>query len=316
VREAQLAEAFADVLELPSVPVTASFFDLGGDSLRALRLVTAIRRRCELDLPLRMLFEHPSVAALAAATHRGTNVEQEPLVAIQPHGRRPPLFCVHAIDGDVLGYFELARRLGREQPLYGLQAWRRPDEPFGTTVEEMAQVYVGALRRVQPSGPYRLVGWSFGGVIAFEMARQLRAAGESVALLTLLDSRCPRGEVELTEAEVRAEDERALAQAGESGAPSWAADLDAGAVEAALALRARWVRSMRAYAPEAQPVPLLLLSASETALGDGGWGEATTATLEVRELPGNHLAMLRDPMVARVADELRQALAALEGGEA
>ncbi|HYX22780.1 MAG TPA: condensation domain-containing protein, partial [Thermoanaerobaculia bacterium] len=120
------------------------------------------------------------------------------LVPIQPLGARAPLFCVHALGGEVLGYYQLARQLGTDQPVYGLQA-RPLDGQAGqagkagqaeapqTTIEEMAAEYLDAVRGLQPAGPYLLAGYSFGGVVAFEMARQLTRAGEEVALLAILD---------------------------------------------------------------------------------------------------------------------------------
>ncbi|HTG31557.1 MAG TPA: amino acid adenylation domain-containing protein [Thermoanaerobaculia bacterium] len=118
-----------------------------------------------------------------------------PLVPIQPLGARTPLFCVHALGGEVLCYYRLARQLDTDQPVYGLQA--RPMEGQAeaprVTVEETAAEYVDAVRSFQPAGPYLLAGYSFGGVVAFEMARQLTGAGEEVALLALLDTAVPPG---------------------------------------------------------------------------------------------------------------------------
>ncbi|HSK81566.1 MAG TPA: condensation domain-containing protein, partial [Thermoanaerobaculia bacterium] len=118
-----------------------------------------------------------------------------PLVPIQPLGSRTPLFCVHALGGEVLTYYRLARELGTGQPVYGLQA--RPLEEHAEApqamIEEMAAGYLEAVRSLQPAGPYLLAGYSFGGVVAFEMARQLTLAGEEVALLALLDTTVPPG---------------------------------------------------------------------------------------------------------------------------
>jgi thioesterase domain-containing protein len=114
------------------------------------------------------------------------------IVPIQPQGSRPPFFCVHPVGGGVFCYRALARHLGSEQPFYGLQARDliRGQEPHAD-IETMAADYLEALRSVQPAGPYRLGGWSLGGVTAFEMAQQLRRQGQSVALLTLIDSVVP-----------------------------------------------------------------------------------------------------------------------------
>jgi len=114
------------------------------------------------------------------------------IVPIQPQGSRPPFFCVHPVGGGVFCYRALARHLGSEQPFFGLQARDliRGQEPHAD-IETMAADYLEALRSVQPAGPYRLGGWSLGGVTAFEMAQQLRRQGQSVALLTLIDSVVP-----------------------------------------------------------------------------------------------------------------------------
>jgi thioesterase domain-containing protein len=120
-------------------------------------------------------------------------------VPIQPLGDRAPLFCIHAIGGEVLYYYRLARELGTDQPLYGLQARpidgkTRPSAAPQITIEELAAEYLNAVRSCQPVGPYFLAGHSFGGVVAFEMARQLTASGEDVALLALLDQPVSAGD--------------------------------------------------------------------------------------------------------------------------
>jgi non-ribosomal peptide synthase protein (TIGR01720 family) len=119
-----------------------------------------------------------------------------PLVPIQPRGTRVPLFCVHALGGEVLSYYRLARELGTDQPVYGLQArpLDGPTEAPRVTIEEMASEYVAVVRSLQPHGPYHLAGYSFGGVVAFEMARQLTLGGQEVALLALLDQPVSRGD--------------------------------------------------------------------------------------------------------------------------
>jgi thioesterase domain-containing protein len=114
------------------------------------------------------------------------------IVPVSPGAReagRRPFFCIHPAGGDVLCFFPLARHLGADQPFYGLQARGLEDaqEPFAT-IEEMAAHYVEEIRSVQPAGPYRLGGWSFGGLAAFELARQLQAGGEEVELLAVLDT--------------------------------------------------------------------------------------------------------------------------------
>ncbi len=116
-------------------------------------------------------------------------MEIVPPVPAAPGDGRRPFFCIHPAGGDVLCFFPLARHAGADQPFYGLQSRGLEDagEPFAT-IEEMAAHYAGEIRRVQPRGPYRIGGWSFGGLAAFELARQLRAAGEEVELLAVIDT--------------------------------------------------------------------------------------------------------------------------------
>ncbi|MBW4576031.1 MAG: amino acid adenylation domain-containing protein [Aphanothece sp. CMT-3BRIN-NPC111] len=191
--ESTLAEIWAEVLNLERVGINDNFFDLGGDSLLAIRLIDRIHKQFERELPLSALFLTPTVAGLARILSPGADsLPWSPLVAIQPHGSNPPFFCVHPIFGVVFPYYELAYHLGTDQPFYGLQPKGLDGEsPPLTRIEDMAAHYIEALRVVQPKGPYFLGGWSFGGLVAFEMAQQLQRAGHQVALLALLDTQAP-----------------------------------------------------------------------------------------------------------------------------
>jgi thioesterase domain-containing protein len=195
--ELQLVQIWEEVLEVHPIGIRENFFDLGGHSLLAVRLMAQIKQQLEthLHLPLATLFQANTIEQLAVLIrHRwaAEKVEWSPLVAIQPKGTKPPLFCVHPTGGNVLCYFELAKSLGTEQPFYGLQAigLEKGQVPY-SQVEEMASFYIEALLRVQPEGCYHLAGWSFGGLVAFEMARQLEAQNKVVSLLALLDTVVP-----------------------------------------------------------------------------------------------------------------------------
>jgi amino acid adenylation domain-containing protein len=187
--EATLCSLFAEVLGLERVGVNDSFFDLGGDSLLAIRLIARVRAALSADLPIRVLFRSPTPAALAGALggHDAAG-EFEVLLPLRRDGGRPPLFCVHAVEGISWRFAGLAGHLPADQPLYGLQSRGLARlEPLPGSIEEVAADYAGQIRSVQPEGPYHLLGWSLGGTIAHAVATYLQEQGEEVALLVILD---------------------------------------------------------------------------------------------------------------------------------
>jgi thioesterase domain-containing protein len=170
------------------VGVHDNFFELGGHSLIAVRLFALMETEFGRRLPLATLFRAPTVAQLAAMLDTESGSASSSLVPIQPSGSLPPFFCVHAVGGNVLEYYDLAKHLGTDQPFYGLQSRGLTGDTPDTRIEDMAAHYVNEMRKVQPVGPYFLGGRSLGGMIAYEMACRLRADGDEVAMLALLDS--------------------------------------------------------------------------------------------------------------------------------
>ncbi|HKB68260.1 MAG TPA: amino acid adenylation domain-containing protein [Pyrinomonadaceae bacterium] len=188
--EQTLANIWQEMLAVEQVGVHDNFFELGGHSLLAVRLFAVIEKKFGKRLPLATLFQAPTVAQVAALLKtESRSAAWSSLVPIQPLGPKQPFFCVHAVGGNVLEYYDLARLLGPDQPFYGLQS-RGLDgqqQPH-TRITEMAAHYIKEIREFQPEGPYLIGGRSLGGMIAFEMASQLKAAGQEVSLLALLDS--------------------------------------------------------------------------------------------------------------------------------
>jgi phthiocerol/phenolphthiocerol synthesis type-I polyketide synthase E len=187
---ASLALIWQQLLGIDAISIDQNFFDLGGDSSLAVRMFAEIERTFGVKLALATLYEAPTIEELARIL-RGevSRSGWSPLVAIQPSGSRPPLFCVHGAGGTVLMYRELSRHLGDDQPFYGLQSQGLDGSctPL-TKIEEMAAVYAKEIRKVQPQGPYFIGGYCMGGTVAFEVAQQLHEQGEAIGLLTLFDT--------------------------------------------------------------------------------------------------------------------------------
>ncbi|PSB52343.1 non-ribosomal peptide synthetase [Chamaesiphon polymorphus CCALA 037] len=184
-----IANIFASVLSVRTVGIYDNFFDLGGHSLLAIQLVSRIQQHFQINLPLAILFESPTVEQLAIVIDSPLSTKLwSSLVSIQSDGSLPPFFCIPGVGGNVLCFAKLAEYLGKNQPFYGLQAQGLDGEQSPLeSIEEIAHEYIKDIKRVQSVGPYFLGGHSFGGKVAFEMAQQLRKEGESVAFVAVLD---------------------------------------------------------------------------------------------------------------------------------
>ncbi len=348
--EATLVRLFAEVLAVPAgdggVGVLDSFFDLGGHSLLAVRLMAGIQREFGRELPLSRLFEAPTVERLAALLRQEGSVAAPwgPLVPLTPmdaDSTRPPFFCVHPVGGSVFCYRELAAALGREQPFYALQArGLESGEPPFESIEEMATAYLEALRAAQPAGPYLLGGWSFGGLVALEMACQLEKVGER-ASLALLDptapgaaggSDLPEGaelddvssllllardlggmagvRIALTASDLAPLDPEArldlvLAHAEAAGALPPGAE--PAQVRRLLRLFQANVQAAFAYRAPVCPSPIDLWLAEEGADREARlavWERVAAGRLAVHTAAGDHYSLLREPRVRALAEDL------------
>jgi nonribosomal peptide synthetase DhbF len=200
IQEQTLCSLFNEVLSLKHVGIDDNFFEIGGHSLLAIRLVSRIRATIGLELSIRNLFEAPTVAGLAAQLAKPILANpHEVILPIRTSGSHSPLFCVHPGLGLCSGYSALIQHIDPSWPIYGVQARGLNDsDPLPGSITEMAREYLVHIRKLQPHGPYYLLGWSFGGCVAQAMASLLQQTGEEVGLLALLDA-FPADQYEQTE---------------------------------------------------------------------------------------------------------------------
>ncbi len=226
--ERQLAALWAQLLNVPQIGVRDDFFDAGGHSLLTMRLFAEIEERLGVNLPVASIFTAPTVEGLARLVEsKSARDHWRSLVPVAARVEGRPLFCVHGAGGEIALFAELGRRMGATRPFYGLQAQGldgRTD--VLATVEEMAAHYVAEVRSVQPTGPYLLAGMCMGGLVAFEMAQQLHASGETVAFLGVIDSPGPR-ETEAQRAPIVADGNGRPTASGRDPRPVRRADRDA-----------------------------------------------------------------------------------------
>ncbi|MGW3051679.1 thioesterase domain-containing protein, partial [Kitasatospora sp. NPDC001175] len=205
-----IAGIITDLLQLPTINTTDNFFDLGGHSLLATRLITRINTTLNTNLTIRDLFDNPTTTQLAHLTQSGgTKDPFDVLLPLRPTGDKSPLFCIHPGLGFGWPYSALLSNIGKDRPLYAIQA-----RSLGTpglrpaSVEDMARDYIEQMRSVQPTGPYHVLGWSFGGLVTHTVAVELQQQGEEVEFVAILDTypgeEYAFGTVEVTENEALA----------------------------------------------------------------------------------------------------------------
>jgi thioesterase domain-containing protein/acyl carrier protein len=358
--EQAIAEAWRELLGVDEVAANDDFFALGGHSLAAVRLFARIRKQYAVDLPLATLFQAPTLRALSALVAQtgglntstnadapkksGSNViplvtrSWSPLVAIcRGRADRRPLFCVHGAGGNVLNFKIISDRLGQDQPFYGLQA-QGVDGRLAplTSIEEMAAQYVESIRTVDAQGPYRLAGYSAGGVIALEMAQQLKKDGAVVELLAMIDTLSPSAARRKVSYFTKlwmmrhwslkfALDWPARRRRGKLAEATYAQALERVRRGEALPpelvefhLFRNFVATQSRYYPETYQGSMALFKATQADtqyLGAGnslGWDEHIRGEIRVTEIGGSHFTMMAEPGVSELIEAFKKELARLD----
>lgn len=338
--ELQLAGIWEEVLGAGPIGARDDFFARGGDSLRALDLLDAVRRRTGRMLSLERLFDDATVEGAAAALRdQRASGRAQSLVPLAPPSAGPPLFCVHSIVGTAMRYLALARLLAGSYRVCAFQARGIVDgRDAHESIEDMARDYVAELRALQPEGPYRVCGYSMGGIVAHEMARALAAGGERVELLAVFDtgadacgfdlahpplppvhtialSLCDDAALARIDAQPgeRAQLDVLLEEARARGTVP--PDYDGDRLAHLLAVVKVNMRSLAAF--ELRPYPgrlTLLRTADAERARDLGWAPYARE-VDVVDVPGAHSTMLDAPNVTAVARALEERAGAPVGGD-
>lgn len=337
--EFQIAEIWKSAMGLKSLSHNDSFFDLGGRSLAAMRIVSRINKTYSLDFGLATLFSAPTVARMAELVKKrlSANVSSS-IVAMQPHGSAEPLFIIHGAGGNIIRFYQLAMLVGTEHPIYGIQAQSLlAGKPALLRVEDQAAFYLAEIREIQPKGPYYFLGYSYGGTIALEIAHQLRSLGERVELLGMLDSRQRNCIVVARQNDsLLVQMDRRIARFvgnlsdlslgekidylwrklytrtlrriyslavafGYRSVPSFMKSTDDITWVAAMNYQPRpWPGQVTLFRTAVQPDPRLPMDLGWTPLAQGG--------IEMYELPGDHDLVFREPDIQVLAAQLRACL--------
>ncbi|MEV6275315.1 amino acid adenylation domain-containing protein [Nocardia sp. NPDC051832] len=326
--ESTICETFAEVLALPRIGLDDNFFELGGNSLLATELTARLSEAVATSVPVLWMFTTPTPAGIAtqlqtAAESHSTEAAFDILLPIRPTGSADPLFCVHPIGGIAWSFAGLAAHLDPDRPIYGLQSPALSSAaPLPDSIESWAARYVDQIRTVQPEGPYHLLGWSLGGVLAHAMAVQLQEQGEKVALLAMLDTHHPHAALAPTEVSLPdllggllgtdpadLETPLDLPHLADylSTLPEPFASIGAPRIQRALTAAESSATLLAAHHPARFDGDLVYFTATDNANSTAAtWTPAITGSVHNHPVPATHWRMTTDPAlrhIAKVLDE-------------
>ncbi|PRT07964.1 non-ribosomal peptide synthetase [Bacillus wiedmannii] len=335
--EMELVGIWENILNISPIGVTDNFFDLGGHSVLAVKLMSLIERKFNKKLPISVLFEGQTIEYLAQLISGNDDfMPTSPLVAINAKGSLPPIYIVHPAMGQVMCFADLARELGSNQPVYGLQSagLYGEREPF-SCLEEMAAYYIEAIKKHQPKGPYLIGGYCVGGTVAYEMAYQLQKQGETVDTLAIMDICPPSVNPELDDAymvwffgdtllnsfnmKLEQLSIEELRNMNDEGHLQYLMDLckRANIVNADFTNEQMesWLRTWKStlcavngYQAKMAPLPITFFEAVDGEYDGMDWSRHTSEKVEVVQVDGDHFTMLRDPHVSSLAKGLQKTL--------
>ncbi|MFD6395686.1 non-ribosomal peptide synthase/polyketide synthase [Nocardia sp. NPDC060249] len=320
--EQRVASAFARVLGLDRIGMDDNFFDLGGNSLTAVQLSSRLSEALGSAVPVAWFFTDPTPAVVVERLRAEDDAGDDAFAVLLPlraGGTGAPLFCIHPVGGVSWSFAGLTRHLDPQRPIYGLQSPAlTADEPLPATIDDWARRYIAAIREVQPQGPYHLLGWSLGGLLAHAVATGLQADGEQVARLAMMDSWLGDGPEQTTMPTVGdllgglAGDDLAFdtdglaAAAAGIGGPLAALDRDrvTRIIDAATAS----MRMVDDYRPRRFDGDLVYFAATvddpSGSRGAASWATAVDGTIHRHGIPATHWAMAGEAALARIADVL------------
>jgi len=321
--EAKLVSLWEELLGVRGVGTDQDFFEIGGHSLLAVRMLYGVERTFGKRLPTSMLFESATIQELASWLRReGWKPSWSSIVSVRTSGYKRPFFCVHGVGGNVIGFRALVNYFDPERPFYALQPQGLDGEQNClSTVEEMAGHFISELRRVHPKGPYYLGGYSFGGVVAYEMARQLSAMGDTVGLLALLDTYATnmKGDVasffkalfssrrkELPRTVRAALRKKVTSNLNRVRLPEHIRRVH----QACDAAANRY--ALRPYSGKVTLFRAVEMSLRSSDDSYSAWSTFAGGGVEVHEIVGNHEGILKEPQVSLLAAELAAALDSAE----
>jgi amino acid adenylation domain-containing protein len=312
--ELQLMQIWEEVLHVHPIGIRDNFFDLGGHSLLAVTLTAKIQQHFDRQISLAALFQGGTIEELAVmlAAQPDTSISST-IIPLQPHGTKPPFFCVHPGGGTVLAYLDLAQSIDPDRPFYGLESLELSEsQQLLNTVEAMAAHYIEAMQTVQPQGPYAIGGWSLGGLVAFEMAQQLQAQGQELSCLALLDT-YPFTEIETFNAAADTEFIEELLARSQTPVLGGIPEADRTQAQRLLQLFKSHIEAANQYTPQPYPGKVTLLLAEDGVAADAedptiGWENLARAGVEIHWLPGDHHTMVAQPHVQQLAAQLQSCL--------